>query len=69
MVCLDSLAFFCAEDASYGARGTVERAFLSYVDGARVQPHRVARGHDLRLEVSSGDRFRSFNPHDPRLEV
>lgn len=41
----------CTEDARRGARGTVERAVLPHVDGARVQPHRVARRHDIRLEV------------------
>lgn len=41
------------KDARCGARGAVKRAVLPHVDGARVQPDRVARSHDLRVEVSN----------------
>lgn len=45
-----------SEDARRGARGTVERAVFPDVDGARVQSRRVARRHDIRVEVSKSGR-------------
>lgn len=65
----DLLAYVLApEDARRGARGTVERALLPHVDGARVEPDRVARGHDIRLEVSERylEYFISFDPVLPQ---
>lgn len=38
-------------DARRGARGTGERPVFPDLDGARVELDRVARRHDLRLEV------------------
>ncbi|CAM9741145.1 unnamed protein product, partial [Ectocarpus fasciculatus] len=38
-------------DARRGARGTGERPVFPDLDGARVELDRVARRHDLRLEI------------------
>ena len=46
------------KDARRRPRGAGERPVVPHVDGARVEPDRVARGHDLRLEVSGGSRVK-----------
>lgn len=45
------VGFTVSTDARRGARGAGERPVFPDLDGARVELDRVARRHDLRLEV------------------